>query len=55
MILGLLASILVIGFGGDTHSLLPRCSWSIYFFYLSQSGMFTKWMRERKGNWCTKY
>lgn len=52
IILGLLASILVIGFGGDTHLLLPLYAVGVFIsFTLSQTGMFTKWMRERKGNW----
>lgn len=52
ILLGLMACLLIIVFQGDTHRLLPLYAIGVFIsFTLSQTGMFTKWMREKKGNW----
>lgn len=52
IVLAILASILVILFRGDTHLLLPLYAVGVFIsFTLSQTGMFTKWVREKKSGW----
>lgn len=52
IVLSILASILVILFRGDTHLLMPLYAVGVFIsFTLSQSGMFTKWVREKKTGW----
>lgn len=52
IVLGLLASVLVIIFGGDTHALIPLYAVGVFLsFTLSQSGMVMHWLRYRVGNW----
>lgn len=50
--LALLASILVIIFGGETHRLIPLYAVGVFLsFTLSQSGMVRHWFRERGAGW----
>lgn len=52
IVLAVLSSILVILFRGDTHLLLPLYAVGVFIsFTLSQTGMFTKWVREKKSGW----
>lgn len=46
------AGILTIIFKGDTHLLMPLYAVGVFIsFTLSQSGMFTKWVREKNSGW----
>lgn len=46
------AGVLAIIFNGDTHSLLPLYAVGVFIsFTLSQSGMFSKWVREKSSGW----
>ncbi len=48
VILAIFASILVIGFGGDTSRLIPLYAVGVFLsFTLSQSGMVRHWLKER--------
>jgi amino acid transporter len=48
VILAILASVLVIGFGGDTSRLIPLYAVGVFLsFTLSQSGMVRHWLKER--------
>lgn len=48
VILALFASILVIGFGGDTSRLIPLYAVGVFLsFTLSQTGMVRHWLKER--------
>ena len=52
LVLSVLAAMLMVGFGGDTHSLIPLYMIGVFVsFSLSQTGMFLKWRREREGGW----
>ncbi len=52
VVLSLLAGILLVAFGGDTHRLIPLYMLGVFVsFTLSQSGMVLKWKRERKRGW----
>jgi amino acid transporter len=52
VILSCLAGVLLIVFGGDTHSLIPLYMLGVFVsFTLSQAGMVIKWRRERKPGW----
>ncbi|MDW8799733.1 APC family permease [Clostridium sp. A1-XYC3] len=52
IVLAVLASILVILFRGDTHLLMPLYAVGVFVsFTLSQTGMFTKWVTEKKKGW----
>jgi len=52
MVLSLLAAILLIAFGGDTHRLIPLYMLGVFVsFTLSQLGMVLKWRREKKWGW----
>lgn len=52
ILLGLLASILVLVFKGETHLLIPLYSVGVFLsFTLSQGGMFVRWRKNREGNW----
>lgn len=43
---------LVIGFGGDTHRLIPLYAVGVFLgFSLSQFGMVRKWLKERNAGW----
>ncbi|MBV9580934.1 MAG: APC family permease, partial [Chloroflexi bacterium] len=55
LVLGALAVILVIAFGGETHALIPLFAVGVFLcFTLSQSGMVRHWQRERGRGWQTK-
>src|SRR5207249_7915998 len=48
VLLGFLAALLIVAFGGDTHALLPLYAIGVFVsFTLSQSGMVVRWMRLR--------
>lgn len=52
IVLSVFAAILVILFRGDTHLLLPLYAVGVFIsFTLSQTGMFTKWVREKEKGW----
>jgi amino acid transporter len=51
-LLGLVASVLILLFGGDTHSLLPMYAVGVFIsFTLSQMGMVRRWLRLRPSGW----
>jgi amino acid transporter len=51
-ILSGVAIALLVGFGGDTHSLIPLYSVGVFVsFTISQSGMVRHWLRERGSGW----
>jgi len=53
--LGLLASALVVFFGGQTHRLIPLYAVGVFLaFTLSQSGMVRHWYRQRGQGWRVK-
>jgi hypothetical protein len=50
--LALLASVLVILFGGQTHRLIPLYAMGVFLsFTLSQAGMVYHWCKQRGGGW----
>lgn len=52
VILSLLAGVLLVVFGGDTHALIPLYMIGVFVsFTLSQSGMVVHWWRLRTGGW----
>jgi amino acid transporter len=52
MILSGFAILLVVAFGGDTHSLLPLYAIGVFIsFTLSQGGMVRRWLRRREAGW----
>ena len=52
ILLGALASILLVAFGGDTHALLPLYAIGVFLsFTLSQSGMVVHWFKLKTPNW----
>lgn len=52
ILLGLAAAILVIVFGGQTHSLIPLYAVGVFLaFTLSQAGMVVRWWRRREPGW----
>jgi amino acid transporter len=52
VVLGLLAVILVVAFGGQTHALIPLFAVGVFLcFTLSQSGMVRHWLREQGPGW----
>ena len=53
--LALLAALLVVLFGGRTHSLIPLYAVGVFLsFTLSQAGMVRHWHTVREGGWRTK-
>jgi amino acid transporter len=55
IVLGTLALILVVVFGGETHALIPLFAVGVFLcFTLSQSGMVRHWQREHGHAWRTK-
>lgn len=53
--LAIAASVITIIFRGETHYLLPLYAVGVFIsFTLSQSGMFKKWIREKKKGWIHK-
>ena len=52
VVLSVLAGILIMAFGGDTHALIPLYMVGVFIsFSLSQGGMVVKWRRERGPGW----
>jgi len=52
VVLSVLAGILLVAFGGDTHALIPLYMLGVFVsFTLSQAGMVVKARRERKRGW----
>ena len=55
VVLGALAVILVVAFGGQTHALIPLFAVGVFLCYtLSQSGMVRHWQREQGSRWRLK-
>jgi amino acid transporter len=53
--LALLAALLIVLFGGRTHSLIPLYAVGVFLsFTLSQAGMVRHWQKTRAGHWRTK-
>jgi amino acid transporter len=52
IVLGVLAAVLIVAFGGDTHALLPLYAIGVFLcFTLSQSGMVMRWWKLRTPGW----
>jgi len=52
LILGGLAALLIVAFGGDTHALIPLYAVGVFIsFTLSQSSMVRHWIRSRESGW----
>jgi amino acid transporter len=52
VLLGVLASLLIVAFNGDTHRLLPLYAIGVFLcFTLSQTGMVVRWFRLRTAHW----
>lgn len=52
VVLGFLASVLIVAFGGDTRALIPLYAVAIFTdFTISQTGMIRHWLRERSSRW----
>ena len=52
LILGGLAALLIVAFGGDTHALIPLYAVGVFIsFTLSQSSMVRHWIRSREKGW----
>jgi hypothetical protein len=52
IVLATIAALLLIGFGGDTHALIPLYSVGVFLaFTLSQAGMVRHWLRDRVSGW----
>jgi amino acid transporter len=52
VILGSLAALLLVIFGGDTHALIPLYAVGVFIsFTLSQSSMVRRWYRRRDNGW----
>jgi len=52
VVLALLASALIIIFGGDTHALIPLYAVGVFIdFTISQTGMIRHWLRTRPDRW----
>ncbi len=52
VVLGLLAALLIVVFGGQTHRLIPLYAVGVFLaFTLSQSGMVVRWWRNRARGW----
>lgn len=52
VLLSIAAIILILVFKGDTHLLVPLYAVGVFIsFTLSQTGMFMKWIRSKKGAW----
>jgi len=55
LLLAAASGVLIVGFGGDTHSLVPLFAVGAFLaFTLSQTGMVVHWWNERGGGWRTK-
>jgi len=54
-LLAVATGLLMIGFGGDTHALIPLFAVGVFLAYtLSQAGMVVHWWRERGRGWLAK-
>ena len=52
LVLAAIAALLLIGFGGDTHALIPLYSVGVFMaFTLSQTGMVRHWLHDRVRGW----
>jgi len=52
MVLGALAALLLVMFGGETHALIPLYAVGVFIsFTLSQSGMVRHWWKDRVPGW----
>ena len=52
VVLSLVAVALLVGFGGETHALIPLYSVGVFVaFTVGQSGMIVHWLRERPAGW----
>lgn len=52
VVLGVLASLLIVAFGGDTHALIPLYALGVFIdFTISQTGMIRHWLRTRADGW----
>jgi amino acid transporter len=52
VVLGLAASVLIVGFGGDTHALIPLYAVGVFIdFTISQSGMVRHWLKTKAQGW----
>jgi hypothetical protein len=52
MFIFVMASLLIIGFKSETHSLIPMYSVGVFVsFTIAQFGMFKKWRKEKERNW----
>ena len=50
--LAFLAALLIVIFGGRTHSLIPLYAVGVFLsFTLSQAGMVRHWQKTREGRW----
>lgn len=55
IILGVFACLLLVGFEGDTHALIPLYAIGVFVsFTLSQSGMVKRWLVKKGPHWRTK-
>lgn len=55
MVLAVLTGALILGFGGDTHALIPLFAVGVFVaFTLSQAGMVVHWLRLRGPGWQPK-
>jgi amino acid transporter len=52
IVLATIAALLLVGFGGDTHALIPLYSVGVFMaFTLSQTGLVRHWLRDRVKGW----
>jgi hypothetical protein len=52
IVLGMLAALLIVGFGADTHALVPLYAVGVFIdFTISQTGMIRHWLRTRAEGW----
>jgi len=55
LLLAIATGVLIIAFGGDTHSLVPLFAVGVFLAYtLSQTGMVVHWWRDRGRGWWPK-
>jgi amino acid transporter len=55
LLLAGLTGVLIAGFGGDTHALIPLFAVGVFIaFTLSQAGMVIHWLRVRGPGWALK-
>jgi amino acid transporter len=55
VVLSVVALILFLGFGGETHALIPLYSVGVFVaFTIGQSGMVRHWLREKPSGWRRK-